>query len=287
MTGGGLDVYFVGDDKDAILVDAGISCREIETRMNRLQLDMSSIRAVLISHEHSDHIGGAAACARRFDIPLYMTHGTQSGGLRNGDDLDVRIIDCQRPFLIGELEVQPFPVPHDAREPAQFVFSDGGKSLGVLTDTGVSTSHIETMLATTDALVLECNHDRDMLMNGNYPHALKQRIAGRLGHLDNHAASGLLRALRAAGESGGAGFVSPVSDSPWGFEPLCAWYAHAATSAVETVLATPGAGIGALASAVPTVRYDASSWGAPDAIFLNVNTPDDLERANAIARDTR
>ena len=98
---------------------------------------------------------------------------------------------------------------------------------------------------------------------------------------------GLLRALRTEGESANAGFVAPTSDSPWGFEPLCAWYAHAATSAVETVLATPGAGIGALASAVPTIRYDASSWGAPDAIFLNVNTPDDLERANAIARDTR
>jgi molybdopterin-guanine dinucleotide biosynthesis protein A len=99
--------------------------------------------------------------------------------------------------------------------------------------------------------------------------------------------AGLLRALRAEGESGNAGFVAPSSDSPWGFEPLCAWYAQHATAAVETVLDTPGAGIGALASAVPTVRYDASSWGAPDAIFLNVNTPDDLERANAIARGSR
>jgi molybdopterin-guanine dinucleotide biosynthesis protein A len=99
--------------------------------------------------------------------------------------------------------------------------------------------------------------------------------------------AGLLRELRAAGESHHAGFVPPTSDSPWGFEPLCAWYANHATSAVQSVLDTPGAGIGAMAGVVPTVRHDASSWGARDVIFLNVNTPDDLERANAIARDTR
>ena len=135
--------------------------------------------------------------ARKHEIPVYLTHGTlMATGVSRFDGVVLNVIDSHCALPVGDIHLHPFPVPHDAREPAQFVFSDGGKSLGVLTDTGVSTSHIETMLATTDALVLECNHDRDMLMNGNYPHALKQRIAGRLGHLDNHAASGLLRALR-------------------------------------------------------------------------------------------
>lgn len=98
---------------------------------------------------------------------------------------------------------------------------------------------------------------------------------------------GLLRALRDAGDARGAAFVAPVSAAPWGFEPLCAWYAHDALPAVETVLGTPGAGIGGIAATVPSVRIDASSWGATDAIFMNVNTPDDLERAEQMARGTR
>lgn len=101
-------------------------------------------------------------------------------------------IDSHDEFAIQDIHVQPFPVPHDAREPAQFVFSDGARRLGVLTDLGCSTPHVEASLTGVDALVLECNHDRDLLMNGAYPMNLKQRVAGRYGHLDNEAAADLL-----------------------------------------------------------------------------------------------
>jgi phosphoribosyl 1,2-cyclic phosphodiesterase len=125
-----------------------------------------------------------------------MTHGTLKGMPRDASDLpQVNIIDSHSPFAIDELQLLPFPVPHDAREPAHFVFSDGARRLGVLTDTGASTSHIETVLSGCDALVLECNHDLGMLMNGDYPQALKARVSGRYGHLDNESSAGLLAAL--------------------------------------------------------------------------------------------
>jgi phosphoribosyl 1,2-cyclic phosphodiesterase len=107
----------------------------------------------------------------------------------------VSLIDSHSVFAIGDLEVHPYPVPHDAREPSQFVFSDGDKRLGLLTDAGASTPHIERMLSGIDALVLECNHDIDLLMNGPYPPSLKRRISGRLGHLDNAAAAGILAGI--------------------------------------------------------------------------------------------
>jgi phosphoribosyl 1,2-cyclic phosphodiesterase len=108
-------------------------------------------------------------------------------------DDSLHIIDSHTPFHIGDIEVSPYPVPHDAREPTQFVFSDGSHRLGVLTDTGCSTPHIEASLAGLDALVLECNHDLDLLMGGPYPQGLKQRVSGRLGHLDNISAAALLQ----------------------------------------------------------------------------------------------
>ena len=134
---------------------------------------------------------GKVACSKENSIAkrfnLLMSIGI-SQGLQ-------QIFDSHAPFHIGDLEVHPFPVPHDAREPVQFVFGNGAQRLGVLTDTGVSTPHIEAMLSGCDALTLECNHDLDMLMNGPYVRQLKQRVSGRLGHLDNQSAAGLLGRL--------------------------------------------------------------------------------------------
>ncbi len=136
-----------------------------------------------------------ARFARRFGLPVWMTHGTLAGFEGLFAEVQTRLIENYATFEVGEIEVSPFPVPHDAREPAQFVFSDGVRRLGVLTDTGEATRHIELMLSGCDALVLECNHDPDMLQASDYPRPVKERIASRYGHLDNSAAAGLLASL--------------------------------------------------------------------------------------------
>lgn len=176
-----------------ILLDCGFGLRDACRRLEQKGLSAAQIDAVIVTHEHADHLSGAARFARHSGAALWMTHGTLQQALRTNDPLpDVRILDSHESFAVGELQVQPFPVPHDAREPVQFVFSDGRHRLGVLTDTGSITAHITLMLDGCDALVLECNHDPELLRNSRYPPFLKQRIGGQFGHLDNSAAASLL-----------------------------------------------------------------------------------------------
>jgi phosphoribosyl 1,2-cyclic phosphodiesterase len=176
-----------------VLLDCGFSTSETVRRLARLGLEPSSLDAVLVTHEHDDHVGGVARFSRKFGIPVYLSHGTHVAATRERRVFgDVVIIDSHTPFTVGDIEVLPYPVPHDAREPTQFVFSDGASRLGVLTDAGSSTSHIEAMLSGLDALVIECNHDLDMLMGSAYPERLKQRISGRYGHLDNSQAAQIM-----------------------------------------------------------------------------------------------
>ena len=179
-----------------LMLDCGYPVRETERRLARLGLVPADLAGILITHEHSDHTAGACKFARKHDLPLWLTHGTLKALPGDASALrQIHIIDSHSPFAVGELQLLPFPVPHDAREPAHFVFSDGAHRLGVLTDTGTSTSHIEAMLSGCDALVLECNHDLDLLAKGSYPPSLKQRISGRMGHLDNETAAKLLASL--------------------------------------------------------------------------------------------
>jgi phosphoribosyl 1,2-cyclic phosphodiesterase len=176
-----------------VLVDCGFTLSETVMRLARLGLEPEDLAAVLVTHEHDDHAGGAARFARRYKLPLYLTYGTLVAmGVRRSRMPQVSLIDNHTPFAIGDLEIHPYPVPHDAREPAQFVFSDGDRRLGLLTDTGDSTPHIERMLSGIDALVLECNHDLDLLMSGPYPPSLKRRISSRYGHLDNATAAKII-----------------------------------------------------------------------------------------------
>ena len=183
-----------------VLLDCGFGPRNLAQRCQRLGVGADTLDAIIITHEHSDHVAGAFACARRYAAALYMTQGTLAGVRRGVAETDVdgvalNLIDSHTAFTVGDLLIQPFPVPHDAREPVQFVLSDGQSRLGVLTDLGVATPHVLESLSACDALVLECNHDAAMLAAGNYPPALKQRIGGRLGHLDNAAAADLLAQL--------------------------------------------------------------------------------------------
>ena len=179
-----------------VLLDCGFGPRELTSRLLRLGLAPDDFAAILVTHEHSDHSAGVFKCARRHELGIFLTHGTQLATLNDQSQaLPLHLIDSHQPFTIGELEIHPFPVPHDAREPVQYVFSDGVHRLGVLTDTGCITPHIVNMLNGCDALVLECNHDIEMLDHSAYHRSLKQRIRGRLGHLDNQASATLLAAL--------------------------------------------------------------------------------------------
>jgi phosphoribosyl 1,2-cyclic phosphodiesterase len=179
-----------------LLLDCGFGPREIVLKLGRLGLSPDDLSGILVTHEHSDHVAGAYKLASRHRLPVWMTHGTFAAAPQGRSETPrVELIDSHRPFPVGDLEIHPFPVPHDAREPVQFVFSDGRHRLGVVTDLGSSTPHVERMLTGCDALVLECNHDGDMLQRGDYPLHLKRRIAARFGHLDNAASAALLAAL--------------------------------------------------------------------------------------------
>lgn len=179
-----------------VLLDCGFSLRETTLRLARLHLEPHQLSGILLTHEHEDHARSAFRLAAGYGLPLYLTHGTFTMLGHAPASLDIRIINSHDAFAIGDMEIHPYPVPHDAREPVQYVFSDGMRRLGVLTDSGTSTPHIESMLSGCHALVLECNHDLELLMNNRrYPASLKQRISGAYGHLDNATAAKLLAQL--------------------------------------------------------------------------------------------
>lgn len=179
-----------------VLMDCGFGLQDTISRLAGLGVSPGQLSGIVVTHEHGDHIGGVARLARKFDLPVWLTHGTlRSQPKAFADIAQLNEVDPHRAFAIGDIEVTPYPVPHDAAEPVQFVFSDGVRRLAVLTDTGCSTAHIEQTLSGCHALVLECNHDSDMLMNSAYPLSLKQRVGGRLGHLNNQEAAGILARL--------------------------------------------------------------------------------------------
>lgn len=183
-----------------ILLDCGLGPRKTARRLRELGVAPDSIDALLVTHEHDDHAGGIAAFSATYGVPVWMTRGTQRALGRSGSEqamaaLDIRHLDGRATVAIGDLQVRPFTVPHDAAEPVQYVVSDGSRRLGVLTDIGVQTPHVVEALSGCDALVLECNHELDRLWAGDYPRWLKERISGPLGHIDNASAAALLGAL--------------------------------------------------------------------------------------------
>jgi phosphoribosyl 1,2-cyclic phosphodiesterase len=182
-----------------VLVDCGFSLRELTRRLARIGLLPADIDAVFITHEHGDHVGCAFTLARKHGIPVWTSRGTWRaigepdlpGLLHFARDLT--------PIVLGDLELMPYTVPHDAREPLQLRASDGAACLGVLTDAGCATPHLLAQLQRCHALLLECNHDRTMLVNSTYPRMLKARIGGPLGHLANDTAAEILSRCMHAG----------------------------------------------------------------------------------------
>jgi phosphoribosyl 1,2-cyclic phosphodiesterase len=181
--------------RTCVLLDCGFSLSETVARLSRVGISPESLNGIVVTHEHGDHISGVAKLARKFSIPVWLSHGTLRAQSVAFAGIPVSEIDIHSKFAIGDMEVQPYPVPHDAGEPVQFVFGDGAKRLGVLTDAGHATPYIEATLSGCDALVLECNHDAGMLADGDYPYRLKQRVGGRFGHLNNADAAALLQRL--------------------------------------------------------------------------------------------
>ena len=177
-----------------IMVDCGFSMRETVLRLEQCGKQPEQISAILLTHEHTDHIKGAGALSRRYGIPLWSTRGTARAQAL-GDIGRHYFINAEEEFKIGQIFIQAYPVPHDAREPCQFTFSNGRQRLGLLTDVGKGTPHIVEQLTKCDALLLECNHDSEMLQNGDYPPSLKQRVASDLGHLSNQQAAEILSQL--------------------------------------------------------------------------------------------
>lgn len=182
-----------------LLIDCGLPVRQALARIEARGVDPMGLDAILVTHEHGDHIGGVMALARKTGATVCLTRGTHAAvHMRSVDacnGVTLRIIDSHAAFELGCIEVQPFPVPHDAREPVQYVLVHGALRLGILTDLGMLTPHVERSLQDCDGLVLEFNHDPDLLAASSYPESLKQRIAGRYGHLCNRDAAGLLGRL--------------------------------------------------------------------------------------------
>lgn len=175
-----------------LLVDCGFTIKETELRMQRLGMSPADLSAIVVTHEHGDHLSGVAPLARKYHLPTYLTPGTLRA--RDIGKLpELRLIEGHRPFVYGDIAVTPVAVPHDARESAQFIFRSRGSSLGLLTDLGTVTPHVEAQFGGCDGLVLEANHDLRMLAEGPYPPSLKRRVGGAYGHLNNQQAAGFLQ----------------------------------------------------------------------------------------------
>jgi phosphoribosyl 1,2-cyclic phosphodiesterase len=188
----------VNVNRTTLMLDCGFSLKETLIRLTRLNLQPSDLAGLVITHEHDDHAGGAFKFAAKYKIPVWLTYGTLKMSARyipEEHDLQLNVVDSHYTFAVGDIQVQPYPVPHDAREPMQCTFSDGNLKLGVLTDVGRITTHIEEQLNGCEALVLECNHDTNMLQTGPYSGSLKKRVGGDLGHLENNVSANLLGKL--------------------------------------------------------------------------------------------
>ena len=184
--------YYLENNDDAILVDAGISARQIVARMARLGLSVSKLRGVFISHEHSDHVRGLDAFTRRYAVPVFMTQKTYSSYGKIVRDSSLNFFSPGMQVQLGKICIHPFLKSHDAAEPCSFSVSSGSKTVAVMTDIGCKCASVTSHIRNADAVFLESNYDDDMLRTGYYPPYLKARIASDSGHLSNIQASSLL-----------------------------------------------------------------------------------------------
>lgn len=184
-SGSNANCYYVGNTHEAVLIDAGLSCRETERRMNQLGLSIGKIRALFVSHEHGDHISGVPGIAKKYKLPVYITERTMQQGKIPLDPAQVHSFRHNKPVSIGKLQVLPFRKSHDAADPHSFLVSGSGISIGIITDIGYACKQVTRYFAQCQAAFLESNYCETMLENGDYPYHLKQRIRSDEGHLSN------------------------------------------------------------------------------------------------------
>lgn len=190
--------YYVGNAEEAVLIDAGISCRETEKRMARLGLSMEKVRAVFISHEHTDHIRGLAVLARKYSLPVFITPGTYRHSKLDLPEELLHFFNGKQTISVGSLQVSCFPKIHDAAEPHSFMVSCGTVKVGVFTDLGAVCASLKHYFQQCHAVFLEANYDEALLAQGSYPYYLKRRISGGRGHLSNTQALELFKSHRPA-----------------------------------------------------------------------------------------
>jgi phosphoribosyl 1,2-cyclic phosphodiesterase len=198
---------------ERVLVDCGFTVKQAEARLSRIGMKAPDLSAILITHEHSDHIGGVGALAYKYGIPVYASFGTLESARKSAAVIGTAI-NAHAPFNVGDVEVTPVVVPHDAREPTQFVFRHEGASLGVVSDLGCVTPFVIEEFSGLDGLLMESNYDPDMLMNGRYPEKVKRRIASDLGHLSNDQAAAFLSAIGHGDLTVVVGHVSEENNHP-------------------------------------------------------------------------
>ena len=182
---------YIGTDQAHILVDAGLTGKAVEAALKKLDIGASVLQGILITHEHDDHIRGAGVLSRRYNIPIYANQGTweaMESKIGKISINNIRVFDTDRDFYINDINVHPFGIPHDAAAPVGFCFFNRGKKISIATDLGHTNSKIINTVMDSDLVVLEANHDPEMLKGGSYPYHLKRRIMGRKGHLSNEDA---------------------------------------------------------------------------------------------------
>lgn len=190
------NAIYISDGSTSILIDAGLSGTEIRRRFKSRGLSPKDLDAILVTHEHSDHIQAVGVLSRQLKLPVYLSRKIEKRISRNGPFYEARTFQCGSTFPINNLVVHPFAVSHDAADPVGFTIAQNGKRIGLATDLGVITPAVKENLKNCHLLILEANHDPDMLINGPYPWPLKQRIQSRSGHLSNLQSQKLLVALQ-------------------------------------------------------------------------------------------
>jgi phosphoribosyl 1,2-cyclic phosphodiesterase len=191
------NAVYISGGSAAILIDAGLSGVEIERRLRSKELYPENLDAILVSHEHTDHIQGVGVLSRRFNLPIYINSKTENAAFsRLGNVHIIKNFECGSTFTIKDLAIHPFSISHDAEDPAGFTVNQNGIKIGIATDLGIATSMVKEHLKGCSLLILEANHDVDMLINGPYPWPIKQRIKSRAGHLSNEESKNLLKEVQ-------------------------------------------------------------------------------------------